>query len=31
MLDVDFSKADTILEEKRKESIAFLKKALDIE
>jgi len=31
MLDVDFSKADTILEEKRKESMAFLKKALDIE
>lgn len=31
MLDVDFSKADTVLEEKRNESIAFLKKALDIE
>lgn len=31
MLDVDFSKADAVLEEKRKESMAFLKKALDIE
>ena len=31
MLDVDFSKADTVLEEKRNESIAFLKKARDIE
>lgn len=31
MLDVDFSKADAVLEEKRNESIAFLKKALDIE
>lgn len=31
MLDIDFSKADTILEEKRKESLSFLKKALDIE
>lgn len=30
MLDVDFTKADAVLEEKRKESIAFLKKTLEI-
>jgi hypothetical protein len=30
MLDIDFTKADAVLEEKRKESMAFLKKALNI-
>lgn len=30
MLDIDFGKADSVIEEKRKVSIDFLKKALDI-